>query len=63
MACGTFTVKKVPQSKLQQTIDLFKANKPPPTSVTSTPDGTGTFTVVAVFPACPVNTSHISAGS
>jgi hypothetical protein len=58
MACGTFTVTKVPQLKLQQTIDLFKANKPPPTSVTSTADGMGTYTVIAKFPPCPPNTSH-----
>jgi hypothetical protein len=63
MACGTFTVSKVPQAKLQQTIDLFKANNPPPTSVTSSPDGAGTFTVIAIFPPCPANTSHTSAGS
>ena len=44
MPCGTFTVKNVPQAKLQQTIDLFKANKPPPQDVTSEADGAGTFT-------------------
>jgi hypothetical protein len=58
MACGTFTVKQIPQAKLQQTIDLFNANKPPPTSVTSAPDGAGTYTVMAVFPPCPPNTTH-----
>jgi hypothetical protein len=63
MACGTFTISKVPQAQLQQTIDLFKANKPPPTSVTSTPDGAGTYTVVATFPPCPANTSHSPAGA
>jgi hypothetical protein len=63
MACGTFTIKKVSQAKLQQTIDLFNANKPPPTSVTSTADGAGTYTVVATFPPCPANTSHSSTAS
>ena len=58
MACGTFTIRKVPAAKLQETIDLFQANMPPPNSVTSAPDGNGTFTVVAVFPPCPENTSH-----
>ena len=62
MACGTFTVKRVTQAKLQQTIDLFKANDPPPTSVTSAADGSGAFTVTAVFPACPPNTTHVSKG-
>jgi hypothetical protein len=58
MPCGTFTVKNVPQAKLQQTIDLFKANKPPPQDVTSEADGAGTFTVIAVFPPCPPDTTH-----
>lgn len=58
MACGTFTVQKVPKDQLQQTMDLFRANKPPPTSVTSAPDGQGTNTVTAVFPPCPSNTTH-----
>lgn len=63
MTCGTFTVTKVQQAKLQQTIDLFNANKPPPTSVTSNPDGAGTYTVVATFPPCPGNTTHSASGS
>lgn len=62
MPCGTFTVKNVPQAKLQQTTDMFKANKPPPTNVSSAPDGSGTFTVTAQFPPCPPGTSH-TAGS
>ena len=62
MACGTFTVKKVNQERLQQTIDLFKASTPTPTSVTSAADGSGTFTVTAVFPPCPPNTTHSSKG-
>jgi hypothetical protein len=62
MPCGTFTVKKVPKGKVQQTIALFKANKPPPTNVSSTPDGSGTFTVVAEFPPCPPDTSHDPGG-
>jgi hypothetical protein len=57
MACGTFTVAKVPNAQLQQTIALFNANVPKPT-VTSAPDGSGTFTVTAVFPPCPAGTTH-----
>jgi hypothetical protein len=63
MACGTFTVSNVPQTELQQTIDLFKANIPAPTSVTSAPDGSGTFTVTAVFPPCPAGTTHSAAAA
>ncbi len=63
MACGTFTVKSVPQAKLQQTIDLFKANNPSPTNVSSAPDGSGTYTVTAQFPPCPPNTTHSPTGN
>jgi hypothetical protein len=63
MACGTFTVRRVPQAQLQQTLDLFKANKPPPISVTSSADGAGTYTVTAIFPPCPANTTHSVNGS
>jgi hypothetical protein len=49
MACGKFTVSKVPASKLTQVIDLFKANTPPPTTApTSNEDK-----VTAVFAPCP----------
>lgn len=58
MACGTYTVSKVTQNNLPNVMALFQATKPPPTSVTSAPDANGTFTVTAVFPPCPANTSH-----
>lgn len=48
MADGTFTISKVPASKVQQTIDLFKWNAPQST-VTKDPDG-NEFKVTAVFP-------------
>jgi hypothetical protein len=63
MTCGTFTVKKVTEAKRQQTINLFEANDPAPTSVTATADGAGTYTVVAVFPPCPPATTHVSTGT
>lgn len=62
MVCGTFTITKVPDDKLQEAIDLFKANEPPPTTVTSSKDTNGTNTVTAVFPPCPDNTTHSSDG-
>ena len=40
----------VPASELQDVIDGYHRQKPPPVSVTSSPDGPGTFTVIAVFP-------------
>lgn len=58
MTCGTFTVSAVAQDKLQQTIQLFKASTPPPTSVSSAADGSGTYTVTATYPPCPNGTTH-----
>jgi hypothetical protein len=48
MAYGTFTISKVPASKVQQIIDLFKWSAPQST-VTKTPDGNELFKVIAVF--------------
>ena len=50
MACGNFTITKVPASKSQQTIDLFNRSKPK--GVTKAPDGTELFKVTAEFPPC-----------
>jgi hypothetical protein len=58
MACGTFTVSGVSQTELQSRMDLFRANKPPPVSVSSNQDPDGSYTITAVFPPCPANTTH-----
>jgi len=63
MVCGTFTIRKVPKDKVDETVDLYKANDPPPLEVTSTADDKGTFTVIAVFPKCPSNTTHAAKGA
>lgn len=63
MVCGTFTVKQVPAAKLDETEELFRANDPPPLDVSSTADGSGTFTVVAKFAPCPANTTHDPTGA
>jgi|KBSMisStaDraftv2_1062788.scaffolds.fasta_scaffold6569848_2 hypothetical protein len=63
MVCGTFTRTKVPAADVQNVIDAYKENDPPPTSVISKADGAGTFTVVATWPDCPANTTHSLAGS
>jgi hypothetical protein len=62
MVCGTFRIRQVPAAEVDDTIALYKANVPPPTSVTSAPDGQGTFTITAVFPPCPENTEHSGEG-
>ena len=63
MTCGTFTITQVPAADVDETVADFKANVPPPTSVTKTADGSGTYTVTAVFPDCPPNTTHSPQGS
>jgi hypothetical protein len=62
MVCGTFTLKKVPEAKLAQKVAMYKANVPPPTSVTSEPDGAGTYTITAVWPPCADNVEHHPGG-
>lgn len=57
MICGTQTRTGVTASEVPQVTALFNAIVPPPTSVTSTPDGNGTFTVVATWPPCPPGTT------
>ena len=62
MVCGTFKISKVPASDVDETMSDFEANVPPPTSVTKSQDGDGTYTVTAVFPPCPDNTTHSTTG-
>jgi molybdopterin-biosynthesis enzyme MoeA-like protein len=57
MTCGTFTVTDVPESDLQETIDLWQLSTPTPT-ITSTAQTAGVYTVVVTFPPCPANTTH-----
>lgn len=58
MVCGTFTLKKIADADVAGVVARFKANVPPPLSVTQTKQADGTWTVVATFPPCPPNTSH-----
>jgi len=58
MICGTFTKRQLTKNAADLTVKLFKLNNPPPTSVTETPDGAGTYTVTATWPPCPAGTTH-----
>ena len=58
MVCGTFTVAGVAQADLKNSIALYKASKPPPTSVSSAQDADGTYTITIVYPACPPGVTH-----
>lgn len=62
MVCGTFTMNNIPQTNVDAVVARFKANKPPPTSVTKNQAADGTWTVIAVFPPCPADTSHTPDG-
>ena len=53
----------VPASELQDVIDGYHRQKPPPVSVTSSSDGPGTFTVIAVLPADAANAPNQSGPS
>jgi GH24 family phage-related lysozyme (muramidase) len=44
------TVSGIPSDDVADVVTGFHMQKPPPLSVTSFPDGQGTFTVIAVFP-------------
>ena len=63
MVCGTFTVQDVPAEALQETMDIWRGNDPPPMTVTSSQNADGTYTVTAVFPPCPEGTTHEPRGS
>ena len=63
MTCGTFKITQVPANAVDEVVSDFEANVPPPTSVTKQQDADGTYTVTAVFPDCPPNTTHAAAGS
>jgi len=56
MACGTFTTEGVSAAQVPEVEQMFKAAGAK--TVTTTPDGNNTFTVVAEFDPCPAKTSH-----
>jgi hypothetical protein len=61
MTCGTFKMTAIPDGYQDAVENGFKTGKPQPTSVTKTKNADNTWTVVAVFPPCPPNTSHTTA--
>jgi len=58
MVCGTFTTSQIPDGQQNAVVALYKANVPPPTSVTAKRAADGTWTVVASWPPCPPSTAH-----
>ena len=58
MICGTFTIRQVDPADLADKMAEFQATTPAPLSVVSSPDGNGTFTIVATFPPCGPDVSH-----
>lgn len=63
MICGTFTLTKIPAAQVDEVMAEARATIPPPTSVASQPDGDGTFTVIATWPACADTVSHATDGA
>jgi hypothetical protein len=61
MACGVFTIKKVPEHKLAEVVADFADDDPPPLQIEKVKDNQGTFTVIATYKPCPANTTHDSA--
>jgi hypothetical protein len=51
MACGVYTVTKVPDAHVGEVIGDFNLDNP--VSVTKTKQADGTWTVVATFLPCP----------
>lgn len=64
MICGTFSMSSIPNGQQDAIYNGYMNNIPAPTSVTKTQAADGTWTVTAVWPACPAGTttSH-SAGA
>ena len=58
MVCGTFSIKKIADADVDGVEERFRLNDPPPNSVTREKQTDGTWTVTAVFPPCPENTTH-----
>ncbi len=58
MVCGTFKVEKIPDDEVDEVVERFETNVPPPTSVTKSKQADGTWTVIATWPPCPDNTTH-----
>jgi hypothetical protein len=64
MICGTYTRTNVSPDDVDLVVRAYKANIPPPTSVTATKDSNGkTYTVVATWPPCTGDTTHSPAGA
>lgn len=60
MTCGTFTTTDIPADQADAVEELYRAGTPAPTSVTRTQQPNGLYTITAVYPPCPPNTSHAS---
>ncbi|MBV9785975.1 MAG: hypothetical protein JO264_19405 [Acidisphaera sp.] len=59
MTCGTFRITDIGDDEVDGVVKRFNANRPPPISPASKkrqPDGL--WTVTAIWPPCPPNTSH-----
>jgi hypothetical protein len=59
MVCGTFMLTGLSNADADKYVNMYKMNKPPPTSVTKSAEpGGNTYSVMAIFPPCPPGTTH-----
>jgi hypothetical protein len=63
MICGTFTMSAVSSADVDVIVAGYQATQPPPTNVTKTQNGDGTWTVTAVYPSCTSDTTHTVVGA
>ncbi len=57
--CGTFTMSGIPNGQQNAVVNGYENTVPKPLSVTPSQAADGTWTVVAVWPPCPVTTTVV----
>src|ERR1700722_17977343 len=62
MICGTFNMANIPDGQQDAINNGFSTNVPPPTTVTKSQAPDGTWTVTAVWPPCPAETTTTHSG-
>lgn len=58
MICGSFARARLNAGQAAEVAQGFRDNDPPPIEVRTTVADDGTFTVTAIFPPCPADTTH-----
>jgi hypothetical protein len=56
--CGTFKTTDVSTNDVDNVVAIYQATVPAPVRVDKKQDAPNSWTVTAVWPPCPQNTSH-----